>query len=121
MQHSSAAATTHSTDRTRPPQPSPVAQRPSATVLPLATDQMINRIGQVMTRTNGHGHLLRPPSRPHLASLKPQTLRAGHRLPGLGPILPHINPLINVKSHFIAYTNFISALYRIEKAISSSM
>lgn len=41
VQHRSAAATADSTDRTRPRQPSPLAQRPSATVLPLATEQKV--------------------------------------------------------------------------------
>ena len=39
VQHQRAAATTHSSDRTGPRQPSSLAERPSATVLPLATDQ----------------------------------------------------------------------------------
>src|SRR5262249_61520367 len=41
QQHRSAAATANSTDRERPRQPSPLAQRPSATALPLATDQKV--------------------------------------------------------------------------------
>ncbi len=58
-QHQSAATRPPLADRTQPPQPSPAAQRPSATALPRATDQMINGVSPGMTPTtdtNALGH-----------------------------------------------------------------
>lgn len=80
VQHLSAATTANSTDRTRPRQPSPLAQRPSATVLSLATDQKAD-FSQIVTgpqqiwvvaESSDHGASAPSPrSSPGLALLSP--------------------------------------------------
>jgi len=55
VQHLSAAATANSTDRTRPRQPLALGQRPSATVLPRATDQPLVPLARRCTGVKNGG------------------------------------------------------------------
>src|SRR5215467_11558467 len=63
VQHQSAAAVAPTTDRQPPPATSPAVQRPSATLLPQATDQMIRTPDALPPPSAGWTNTCRAPAR----------------------------------------------------------